>query len=55
MFLADLFTVQANVVGIPGIAIPCGEDSNGLPVGLQILANNFQEEKLLAFAKYLNN
>lgn len=54
MFLADLFTVQANVVGIPGIAIPCGEDNAGLPVGLQILANNFQEEKLLAFAKYLN-
>jgi len=55
MFLADLFTVQANVVGIPGIAIPCGQDNNGLPVGLQVLANFFQEEKLLAFAKYLNS
>ncbi len=53
MFLADVFTVQANVVGIPGLAIPCGADNKGLPVGLQILAHHFQEEKLLAFGKYL--
>jgi len=53
MFLADLFTVQANVVGIPGLAFPCGTDQNGLPVGLQLLAGYFQEEKLLAFANSL--
>jgi aspartyl-tRNA(Asn)/glutamyl-tRNA(Gln) amidotransferase subunit A len=53
MFLADLFTVQANVVGIPGLAFPCGKDQNGLPVGLQLLSGYFQEEKLLAFVKNL--
>jgi aspartyl-tRNA(Asn)/glutamyl-tRNA(Gln) amidotransferase subunit A len=53
MFLADLFTVQANVVGIPGLAFPCGNDHNGLPVGLQLLSGYFQEEKLLAFVKNL--
>lgn len=51
MFLADLFTVQANVVGIPAMAFPCGEDEKGLPIGLQLSANHFQEEKLLAFIK----
>jgi aspartyl-tRNA(Asn)/glutamyl-tRNA(Gln) amidotransferase subunit A len=53
MFLADLFTVQANVVGIPGLAFPCGNDNNGLPIGLQLLAGYFQEEKLLAFVNGL--
>ncbi len=53
MYLADLFTVQANVVGIPAISIPNGHNSNGLPVGLQIMANYFEEGKLLAFSKYL--
>jgi aspartyl-tRNA(Asn)/glutamyl-tRNA(Gln) amidotransferase subunit A len=53
MFLADLFTVQANVVGIPGLAFPCGTGQNGLPVGLQLLSGYFQEEKLLAFVKNL--
>ncbi|MCS6796250.1 MAG: Asp-tRNA(Asn)/Glu-tRNA(Gln) amidotransferase subunit GatA [Raineya sp.] len=55
MFLADIFTVQANVVGIPGLSIPCGMDEKGLPIGLQILAPHFKEEKLLAFGKYLTN
>ncbi len=55
MYLADIFSVQANVVGIPGISIPNGTDRNGLPIGLQIMANSFEESKLLAFAKYLNN
>jgi len=54
MYLADIFSVQANVVGIPAISVPNGEDENGLPVGLQIMANSFEESKLLAFAHYLN-
>jgi aspartyl-tRNA(Asn)/glutamyl-tRNA(Gln) amidotransferase subunit A len=53
MYLADLFTVQANVVGIPAISIPNGYDAEGLPVGLQVMANYFDEGRLLAFSKYL--
>jgi aspartyl-tRNA(Asn)/glutamyl-tRNA(Gln) amidotransferase subunit A len=53
MYLADLFTVQANVVGIPAISIPNGSDENGLPIGLQVMSNYFDEERLLAFSKYL--
>jgi len=56
MYLADLFTVQASVAGIPAISIPNGKDSNGMDFGLQIMANFFEEEKLLAFSNcYLKN
>ncbi|WP_154658415.1 Asp-tRNA(Asn)/Glu-tRNA(Gln) amidotransferase subunit GatA [Eisenibacter elegans] len=55
MYLADLYTVQANVVGIPAISIPVGTDQDQLPIGLQIMAQSFQEEQLLAFATYLEN
>lgn len=55
MYLADLFTVQASVAGIPAISIPNGFDREGLPIGLQIMANFFEEPKLYAFANaYLN-
>ena len=50
MYLADLFSVQANVAGVPGISIPCGVDNSGLPIGIQILADDFNEAGLLAFA-----
>jgi aspartyl-tRNA(Asn)/glutamyl-tRNA(Gln) amidotransferase subunit A len=50
MYLADLFSVQANVVGVPAISIPCGKDKNGLPIGLQIIADEFEESKLLHFS-----
>jgi aspartyl-tRNA(Asn)/glutamyl-tRNA(Gln) amidotransferase subunit A len=53
MYLADLFSVQANVVGVPAISIPCGNDKNGLPIGLQIIADDFEESKLLLFSDYL--
>jgi aspartyl-tRNA(Asn)/glutamyl-tRNA(Gln) amidotransferase subunit A len=55
MYLADLFTVQASVAGIPAISIPNGKDSQGLPIGLQIMANAFEEPELFAFSKYLLN
>lgn len=55
MYLADLFTVQASVAGLPAISIPNGTDSNGLPVGLQVMGNFFSEENLLSFSKYLMN
>lgn len=53
MYLTDLFTVQANISGIPAISIPNGEDKEGLPIGLQILSMSFNEQNLLAFSKYL--
>lgn len=51
MYLADLFTVQASVSGLPAISIPNGQDKEGLPIGFQIMADDFQEERLLAFSK----
>jgi aspartyl-tRNA(Asn)/glutamyl-tRNA(Gln) amidotransferase subunit A len=53
MYLGDLFTVQANVVGLPAISIPNGVDNEGLPIGFQIMAGAFQEAQLLAFANTL--
>lgn len=50
-YLADIFTVQANVVGYPAISIPNGTDKNGLPIGFQILGKEFEEHELLKFAK----
>jgi aspartyl-tRNA(Asn)/glutamyl-tRNA(Gln) amidotransferase subunit A len=53
MYLADLFSVQANVAGVPAIAIPCGQDKQGLPIGLQVIADDFEESKLLSFSNSL--
>jgi aspartyl-tRNA(Asn)/glutamyl-tRNA(Gln) amidotransferase subunit A len=53
MYLGDLFTVQANVAGIPAISIPNGTTREGLHIGLQVMANHFDESNLLAFSKYL--
>ncbi len=53
MYLADLFTVQASVAGVPAISIPYGSDEEGMPIGLQLIADAFQEEKLLAFSKHI--
>jgi aspartyl-tRNA(Asn)/glutamyl-tRNA(Gln) amidotransferase subunit A len=43
MYLADIYTVTANLAGIPGISVPCGETREGLPIGLQILGKHFDE------------
>src|SRR5690606_31159215 len=51
MYLADLFSVQADVAGIPAISLPCGLDELGLPVGLQVLAGEFEESKLVRFSR----
>jgi aspartyl-tRNA(Asn)/glutamyl-tRNA(Gln) amidotransferase subunit A len=51
MYLADIFTVQASLAGVPAISVPAGKDAQGLPIGLQILSGAFREEHLLAFAK----
>ncbi len=55
MYLADLFSVQANVAGVPAIAIPCGADQQGLPIGLQVIADDFEESELLYFSNSLMN
>ncbi len=50
MYLSDIFTISTNLAGIPGISVPCGYTTTGLPVGVQFLAGHFQEAKLLQFA-----
>ena len=47
LYLADINTVSINVAGVPAISIPCGVDSKGLPVGMQLIGNKFQEETIL--------
>ncbi|MBN1353099.1 MAG: Asp-tRNA(Asn)/Glu-tRNA(Gln) amidotransferase subunit GatA, partial [Candidatus Omnitrophica bacterium] len=47
MYLSDIFTIPANLAGIPGISIPCGFSADGLPIGLQFLSKAFDEESLL--------
>jgi len=51
MYLSDVYTIAANLAGVPGISVPCGFDSNNLPVGLQILGPAFSEDKLLRIAR----
>ena len=51
MYLADIFTVQANMAGVPAIALPVGSDGEGLPIGIQFMAQKFEEARLLAFGK----
>ncbi|MGZ4043624.1 MAG: Asp-tRNA(Asn)/Glu-tRNA(Gln) amidotransferase subunit GatA [Bacteroidia bacterium] len=51
MYLEDIFTVQANIAGVPAISVPCGIHSNGLPMGIQIMAGYFEESKMLNLAK----
>ncbi|MBW8016261.1 MAG: Asp-tRNA(Asn)/Glu-tRNA(Gln) amidotransferase subunit GatA [Planctomycetes bacterium] len=51
MYLADIYTISANLAGVPGISIPAGFDLDGLPIGLQILAENFAEEKIMRVAR----
>ena len=47
MYLSDLLTVPANLAGLPAISIPCGFDSNGLPIGLQLIGNVLEEHRIL--------
>ncbi len=51
MYLGDIYTISCNLAGIAGISIPCGSTKTGLPIGLQILAPPFEEEKLLRVAR----
>jgi aspartyl-tRNA(Asn)/glutamyl-tRNA(Gln) amidotransferase subunit A len=51
MYLSDIYTISANLAGLPGISVPCGFTKAGLPIGLQIMAPAFAEEKLLRVAR----
>lgn len=53
MYLGDIFTVSANLGGVPGISIPAGVSANGLPIGIQLQANHFDEMRLMQFAYHL--
>jgi aspartyl-tRNA(Asn)/glutamyl-tRNA(Gln) amidotransferase subunit A len=50
MYLEDVFTLPANLAGIPGITLPCGFDRKGLPIGIQLMGRRFQEEVLFRLA-----
>lgn len=50
MYLGDIYTIAVNLAGLPGISVPCGQDSNGLPIGLQLIGDCFQEKKLIRAA-----
>jgi len=50
MYLSDIFTISANLAGIPGISVPCGYTKSGLPIGVQFLAGHFQEGRLIQIA-----
>jgi aspartyl-tRNA(Asn)/glutamyl-tRNA(Gln) amidotransferase subunit A len=50
MYLADIYTVTADLAGIPGISVPCGETKEKLPIGLQILGKHFDESGILRLA-----
>lgn len=50
MYLNDLFTIPANLAGLPAMSIPCGQDSQGLPIGLHLIAPSFEENRMFAVA-----
>jgi aspartyl-tRNA(Asn)/glutamyl-tRNA(Gln) amidotransferase subunit A len=50
MYLSDIFTISANLAGVPAISLPCGFSQAGLPIGLQLIGRPFEEETLLRAA-----
>ena len=53
MYLEDIFTVQANLAGTPAVSLPLGKHSNGMPIGIHLMADRFKELELIKFSKYL--
>jgi aspartyl-tRNA(Asn)/glutamyl-tRNA(Gln) amidotransferase subunit A len=51
MYLSDIFTLSANLAGIPGISVPCGFSDDGMPIGLQIMGRHFNETMLFQIAR----
>lgn len=50
MYLGDIYTISANLAGIPAMSIPCGVDSKGMPIGMQLMGNHFREDKIINVA-----
>lgn len=50
MYLGDIYTISVNLAGLPGISLPCGKDDKGLPIGLQLIGDCFQEKKIIQAA-----
>ena len=50
MYLGDIYTISVNLAGLPGISVPCGQDSNGLPIGMQIIGDCFKEKNIIRVA-----
>jgi aspartyl-tRNA(Asn)/glutamyl-tRNA(Gln) amidotransferase subunit A len=50
MYLGDIYTISVNLAGLPGISVPCGQDSNGLPIGMQIIGDCFKEKNIIRAA-----
>ena len=50
MYLSDIYTISVNLAGLPGISIPCGINSKGLPIGLQMIGDCFKEKNLIRAA-----
>ena len=50
MYLGDIYTISVNLAGLPGISLPCGKDSNGLPIGLQLIGDCFKEKNIIRAA-----
>ena len=50
MYLGDIYTISVNLAGLPGISVPCGIDSQGLPIGIQLIGDCFQEKKIIRAA-----
>ena len=47
MYLSDIYTISLNLAGLPGLSIPCGKDSSGLPIGVQLIGDCFKEKNLI--------
>jgi aspartyl-tRNA(Asn)/glutamyl-tRNA(Gln) amidotransferase subunit A len=50
MYLSDIFTINVNLAGLPGMSLPCGLSEKKLPIGMQLIAGSFQEEKIFQAA-----
>ena len=50
MYLADIYTININLAGIPAVSVPCGFSESGLPIGIQIIGDHYEEEKILRAA-----
>ena len=50
MYLGDIYTISVNLAGLPGMTLPCGIDSKGLPIGLQLIGDCFEEKNIIRAA-----